>query len=255
MFLTVLGCSGSEAPGHRTCSFLLGERALLEMGSAASLLDVDAQTAVDDIFLSHAHLDHVKDLAFFAENIFGRRSNPVHVHATPETLAALQAHVLNDVVWPDFTKLPSRENPVLRYVPFENGRRREIPGCTVSWVPVDHPGTCAALLFDSGEGVLAFSGDTGPTDGFWAAINNRGADVRGIVVETSFPDRLEELAHVSGHLTPALLQGELTKLDRDDVPVYITHIKAPTREETLAELEALGDPRIRVLQAGMEIAF
>jgi hypothetical protein len=60
------------------------------------------------------------------------------------------------------------------------------------------------------------------------------------------------LAAASGHLTPALLRGELTKLGRDELPVKIFHIKPRFRDETVAELNALGDARLQILHGGEE---
>ena len=71
--------------------------------------------------------------------------------------------------------------------------------------------------------------------------------VRAIVVETSFPDRLEALAEVSGHLTPSLLARELDKMP--PCPVWVYHIKPMFHEETVDELTRL-DGRVRVLGDG-----
>ena len=43
------------------------------------------------------------------------------MHALPETLAALRAHIFNGVIWPDFTRLPSAEQPTLALEPFAVG--------------------------------------------------------------------------------------------------------------------------------------
>ncbi len=255
MQLKVLGSAGSVTPEGQTCSFLIGERTVFEMGSAASVLSTAEQRRVDDVFLTHAHLDHVKDLAFLAENVFGGRDAPVNVHGLPATLAVLANHILNGAVWPDFTALPSPETPTLRYAPIEPGRTIEAGGVRVTAIEVNHPGGCVAYVLDSGSGALVLCGDTGPTEALWEFVNQAGAKVRGIMIETSFPDRLRALADVSGHLTPALLAAELRKLDRPDIPVHIHHIKAPTRSETLAELAALGDERVRVLEPGTVLEF
>ena len=46
---------------------------------------------------------------------------PIGVHALPATIDALRTHVFNGVIWPDFTRLPSAEHPVLELVPFALG--------------------------------------------------------------------------------------------------------------------------------------
>ena len=60
-----------------------------------------------------------------------------------------------------------------------------------------------------------------------------------VLVETSFPTRLEALAVETGHLTPGLLMKELEKLDKPEVPVKIFHMKPQYLEEITAELKVL----------------
>ena len=40
---------------------------------------------------------------------------PVTVYARTETLEAISAHLFNDVIWPDFTKLPTADNAMLQF--------------------------------------------------------------------------------------------------------------------------------------------
>ena len=255
MTLTVLGCSGSESPDGHTCSYRLGERTLLEMGCAASALPLADQSRIRDVFLSHPHLDHVKDLPFFAENILQDLQGTVNVHATEDTIRKLRDHIFNGQIWPDFTVIPSAEQPVLRYVPLQPGTPTTVDGFQIHTVEVNHPGGCIAFLLESASGVLVYSGDTGPTEALWAAVNARGDRVRAILVETSFPDRLQGLADLSGHLTPQMLAAELEKLESAEARVYVHHIKAPTRDETVADLMALDDPRLHILEPGDVIVF
>ena len=46
------------------------------------------------------------------------------------------------------------------------------------------------------------SGDTGPTDKLWKVLN-KTPNLKALLLETSFPNKLQELADISGHLTPA----------------------------------------------------
>jgi len=251
----VLGCSGSQTPAGGTCSFLIDDDILLEMGSAAGRLPLERQSAVRSVLLSHAHLDHVKDLPFLVENVFRPGSTPLDVYATSATLDALRSHIFNDAVWPDFTVLPTPEEGVLEFHEVRHDETTRIGALQVTAVPVNHPGGCAGFLLDSGEGVLVYSGDTGPTRQLWEAVNACSRPLRAILIETSFPDRLHSLADVSGHLTPGRLREELDKIDDKNVAVYVYHIKEPTRLETEAELAALGDARLQLLQPGMDLTF
>lgn len=255
MIFRVLGCSGSELDRSHPCSFMINTSILVDMGSGASRLTLEEQLGIKHIFLSHAHLDHTKDLAFFSENVFSRRKNPVEVHASAATLAVLKAHMFNDALWPDFTALPTKEDPVVRFVPFSVGDPVVADGVGMNSVSVNHPGGCEALFFTSSHGTIVYSGDTGPTTDLWNEINRRGDEVKAVLLECSFPNRLESVANESGHLTPKLFHGELKKLASAKVAVYAYHIKAPYRDEILRELEILHDPRVSILEPGMKIQF
>ena len=126
---------------------------------------------------------------------------------------------------------------------------------TVRAIPVNHPGGCVAFLLESENGIIVYSGDTGPTEELWKAVNAHADRVRALLVETSFPNRLDSLAEVSGHLTPERLAHELQKVDLGNVPIFIYHIKETTRAETVEEIEALRDSRLRLLEPGMALEF
>jgi cAMP phosphodiesterase len=225
------------------------------MGSAAAVLPHEQQRAIRDVLLSHPHLDHIKDLPFLVDNVFGRIEAPIRVHGTAETLTKIRDHLFNDAIWPDFTVLPTLEQAALEYHTFETHDALEIRQLKVRAIPVNHPGGCVAFLLESDNGIIVYSGDTGPTEELWHVVNRNADRITAILVETSFPNRLDSIADVSGHLTPERLRGELKKMKLGEVPIYVYHIKAATRAETEAELEALGDPRLRLLQPGMTLEF
>ena len=117
MLIRVLGCSGAIAAGNRTTSFLLDDDVLVDAGTGVGDLTLDELVRIDDILVSHSHLDHIVSIALLADSTLRRRRaagrGPIRVHALAPTLAALRAHVFNGVVWPDFTRLPSVEQPAL----------------------------------------------------------------------------------------------------------------------------------------------
>jgi phosphoribosyl 1,2-cyclic phosphodiesterase len=76
MRVRALGVAGGEVPGRGLTSFLVDERLALDAGHLTASLTLDAQAALDAILLSHAHLDHVKDVAFLADNLMGLRIIP-----------------------------------------------------------------------------------------------------------------------------------------------------------------------------------
>lgn len=240
MKLCVLGCSGSDLPGHHLTSFLVNGHILLDAGSVTSTLSLDEQVAITDIFVSHAHLDHIKDILFLADNLiefFGHhRRPPVNIRALPEVLDAISEHLLNDTIWPDFTVIPAN-SPVLTYQPMPAGTQVRLGGLTIANHPVNHAKHASGfVLLGQGENeVLAYTGDTGPCDAWWSWLAGMERPVRNIITEASFPNHLGELAAISKHLTPELLRRELEKLPYKP-KVFIYHMKSPFSEQIQAEL-------------------
>ena len=71
-----------------------------------------------------------------------------------------------------------------------------------------------------------------------------------LVIETSFPNRLQDVADVSRHLTPQTLLQELDKLAMKSPQILITHLKPEFRQEVIRELRKLKGHRLRVLRDG-----
>lgn len=256
MLVEVLGCHGGDVPHHRLPSFLINSRLLLEAGSVTSALPLEAQGAIEHVLVSHAHLDHVAGLAFLLDNIQSAqtaagRTSAVTTASLAPVIQDLRAHCFNNRLWPDFTRLPTVEEPVLDFRTLEEREAIELGGITIIPVAVHHsvPGT-GFILHDGSSGFV-FSGDTGPTSELWKVAHEmRG--IRAVIVETAFPNRLEDLARLSGHFTPALLEREMDKMP--DVPAWIYHIKPAYYEETAEELERLGG-RARLLQQNQVHTF
>ncbi|MDP3228082.1 MAG: MBL fold metallo-hydrolase, partial [Acidovorax sp.] len=103
MKVRVLGCSGAIAKDCRTTSFLIGENILIDAGTGVGDLTLEEMSKIDHVFLTHSHLDHIAALPLMLDAVSSLRGTPVEVHALPATIAALQAHVFNNVIWPDFS--------------------------------------------------------------------------------------------------------------------------------------------------------
>lgn len=257
MLLEVLGCHGGDVPNRRLPSFLVNGRLLLEAGSVTSSLPLGAQAGIEHVLLSHAHLDHSVGLAFLADNIqstqpaSGRTTTVIGASLGP-VVDDLRAHCFNNRLWPDFTRLPSPEEPVLRLQTLREREAVEFGDLTAVPVPVHHavPGT--GFVLHDGQTGIVLSGDTGPTVDLWT-VAHEFPGIRAILVETAFPSRLLPLAVRSGHLTPALLQREADKMP--DAPLFVYHIKPAFYEETVDELERLLGSRVHILEQGQTHTF
>jgi ribonuclease BN (tRNA processing enzyme) len=256
MPIRVLGCSGSIAAGSRTTSFLLDDDVLIDAGTGVGDLALDDMARIDHIFVSHSHLDHVLSIGLLADSVMRLRCAhgrpPIQVHALAATIAALRAHVFNGVIWPDFSALPNRSQPVLRFTPFSIGDTIELTGRTVEVLPAVHTVPAAGFAVWAGTQKAGpawiFTGDTGPNAALWERL--RGIDIGSLVIETAFRDDEHEVARRSAHLHPAALRLELERL-ATPADVYITHIKPGEVDAVMAEIGAHGSRhRIRALRAG-----
>lgn len=255
MRIRVLGCSGSIAAGSRTTSFLVDQHLLVDAGTGVGDLTLDEMAAIDHIVVSHSHLDHVLAIGLLADSVTRRRRGrpPVRVHALADTLQALRQHVFNGVIWPDFTRLPSAEQPVLAFEPVQVGQVLTLGGRRVEVLPAAHTvPACGFAVFADDGGAWVYTGDTGPNP----ALRERLAtlDLRALVIETAFGNDEQALARVSQHLCPATLAGELAGVPTD-TEVWITHIKPGEVRAVMAELAPLaGGRRLRALQTGQVLA-
>ena len=254
MRFRVLGCFGGELPRHRTTCFLVDETLAIDAGALTATLPLEDLLKVDHILLTHSHFDHVKDVPLLADLLVGRRRRPLLVHASTECARVLRRNVFNDHLWPDFTRIPDRRNPVVIIKPFAPGRPFRIGRYTVRPVPVCHPVESMGFVVSDGKTAFAVSGDTGPTTLFWKKVNE-SRRLKALLVEMSFPNQLQSLADISGHLTPNTLATELAKVNHVGCPVFLYHLKPAYAAELKRDLAALELSNVRVLTMGEELEF
>ena len=250
MELRVIGCHGGETPHHRTSAFLLDERVAIDAGSLTSGLEVRDQARLEACLVSHAHLDHIRDLATIADNRCQMNCEPLAIAGTRDTLRVLKKHFFNNLLWPDFATIPSVAQPTIHYIELEPERSTPVAGFNVRAVLVNHTIESAGFVVESRDGCIAYSGDTGPTQHFWDVLNEL-SDLRALLMEVSFPNREQQLATVSGHHTPRTLDAELRKYRApQDLPTMLYHIKPVFQAEVEKECAAIQGVNLQVLQLG-----
>ena len=62
MLVRIIGGHGGVSPGFKNTSYLIDGKLLIDAGSVASGLQIDQQVLIDNILISHSHLDHISDL-------------------------------------------------------------------------------------------------------------------------------------------------------------------------------------------------
>lgn len=255
MKVTILGCHGGVAPGYRTSCYMINDRFLIDAGSAASALSPTRQGEIEDIFITHPHIDHIKDICFLVENSFYEQRAVINLRSTAEILDSIHKHMLNDILWPDFSKIYVDKNQtkaLIKFVPIKNEIKHE--NLLIRYVPVNHPGNAIGYILDDGNQQIVFSGDTGPTDELWARANEC-KNLKAVFTEISFPNNMDGLARASGHFTINQLLDDLKKLKNKAVPIYIAHFKPRFFEELMDEYHRLAPERLHLLHQEDEFEF
>jgi len=245
MELRVLGCSGGEAEGERLTCLLVNDWLAIDAGCLTQALSPAEQIRVRHIFLTHSHLDHICTLPFFTKNIFGHVSTPVEIHALPETLDALRRHLFNDELWPDFSVIPSPDNPIIRYSEIRPGQIFELDGLRITPIAVNHLVPCVGYRIEDDHSAFLFTSDTAETDEVYA-VANATDNLRLFITEASFPNEQAWLADASKHLTPGKLALELNKL-KPGIPVGVFHLTPGDRAVMLPQIEAISRKDVSLL--------
>jgi ribonuclease BN (tRNA processing enzyme) len=255
MQIKVLGSSGSEVPGHNPPAFLIDDFLLLDAGTVSLSLGREAQCKITHIFLTHAHLDHIKAIPFLLDNIVSTDQGcQLTILSGKEVIADLRRNIFNDRIWPDFTTLPDSRRPVIRFQEIIPGISVVVRDYRVHATTVDHSVPAYGYLIENAAKVtLAYTGDTGPTDSIWKLMDKH--PVKALIVEVSFPNEMEKLALTSGHLTPALFALEIQKMRVLPEKIYITHLKPFYKDVIKSQLSKLSLIGLEILEDGMVLSL
>jgi ribonuclease BN (tRNA processing enzyme) len=250
MKIKVLGCAGAEFPGHNPPGFLLDDEILFDAGSLTNVLDEREQGKIKDIFITHAHLDHIRGIPFLADNIIiGHWPCRVNLFSIPPVLRVIKKHLLNSSMWPDFTVIPHHRDAILKLKYLTAGEPVKINAYTITPYKVHHSVPATGYLVEDRQGKRFFyTGDTGPSDATWKKLG--GKRMNGLIIEVSFPNKMEKMAIVTGHLTAKLLRKELSKIKQNPEKIYITHLKPQYLKTIRKELQELKMKNLRLLRDG-----
>jgi ribonuclease BN (tRNA processing enzyme) len=232
MKVRVLGAYGGELGPYRSSAFLLEGGVLLDAGGASGALGLEEARTLRACLVTHQHLDHIASIPFLLDARIGASTLPVY--GLRETANALRQHLFNEKIWPDFQRIPDPRHPLLRYVEIERERPFSLGGFEVTPIAVDHTVPTVGYIVRDGTGSVVFSADTGPTRRIWEAVA-RLDDCRAVLLELSFPARLEKVAVLSKHLSTESLRAELQKIPAA-IPIYLNHLKPAFLDEIAREL-------------------
>ena len=238
----------------RTTTLLIDQDILIDAGTGVGDLSMDEMLNIRHIFLTHSHLDHIACIPLLVDTLFDRLEQPITVHAQAETIEALQKHIFNNVIWPDFSKLPTADNPVMLFEIMKPGEVCSLNQRQLQMISVNHIVPGVGYRVENANGVFAFSGDTTTNDSLWEGLNQQDKlDV--LVVETAFTNADIDLCRRAGHYCADLLAKDLAKL-KHKPRVYISHNKPGSERQIMAECEqAIKTHEIHSLSGGTKITF
>jgi ribonuclease BN (tRNA processing enzyme) len=255
MKVSILGSAGSEVPGLNPPAFLIDDFLLLDAGTVALTLDEIAKCRLTHIFLTHAHLDHVKGIPFLLDNL--NAVNPgcqIQVLSGKEVISDIRKHIFNNRIWPDFSAIPDAQNPLLLYQAISTRKPIVIGDYTILATRVNHSVPAYGYLVEHVSGAsLLYTGDTGPTGAIWKRM--RGHKVKALIVEVSFPNELSSRALATGHLSPSLLEAEILKMPTKPEKIYISHLKPAFRLQIEAEMARIPGVCLEPLEEGKSFSI
>jgi ribonuclease BN (tRNA processing enzyme) len=254
MQIKILGWAGGIGANLRTTSFLIDDDLLIDAGTGLGDLPLNQMTGIRHIFLTHSHMDHIVGLPLLADSMFGVHDEPIVVHAQEKTIAALKEHIFNWVIWPDFSELPTPENPSIQFQVMNPGDKINIRAREIEMIPVNHTVSGVGYCVSSRRANVAFSGDTTTNDSLWEVLNGY-ENIDLLFVESAFSNNDREIAKISKHYCPKLLGEDILKT-RHRPEIWLTHFK-PGEEELIYQecVDAMPEFNLHQLKGGEVFKF
>ena len=250
----MLGAYGGRDRNKSTTSLFISDSVVIDAGNLLSPLGRNARK-INHLFLTHCHMDHLVDLPFLIDAFFAERTQPLNVYGLPHTIAMIKQHIFNGNIWPDFnaiTLLNARELAVNLHE-IEPNVTYFADNIKLTPFATNHTVKSIGYIVQKQNSKIMFTSDTTRCPAIWEILNN-DPTISSLIIETSFPSNLEQLAIVSGHLTPKLLDEELANLKRDDIALYLNHFKPDFVEALKKELAGFERAKKAILlDDGMEI--
>jgi ribonuclease Z len=190
MKLLLLGTGGYHPCERRqTACLMLPEAGIvLDAGTGFFRVRDRLATRTLDIFITHAHLDHVVGLTYLLSTTWQRPLERVTVHGAADKLVAIREHLLADELFPAPLKCA--------WQPLE-GAGISLGKACISHFPLAHPGDSVGYRLDWPDRSLAYVTDTTASADADYVEKIRGVDV--LIHECNFRDEQSEWAIQTGH--------------------------------------------------------
>lgn len=234
--IRVLGSSGGLGGSTGSTCIQVTPHILIDAGSGLAQLSLESMRQIKHVFLTHAHFDHIAALPTFLVNLFDTYQEPVTVYGSQTTINTLKECIFNFRIWPDLTQFNSPKQPLLRYVEIHEDQKINLDGLTLTPFHVDHTQPTFGYSVHNSQEQFVFAADSRFSPALVKALNQLGS-IDTLMVECSFPDRLEELAQRSGHMTPSQVKQLYAALQCQPKQFWISHLKPSYENELRAVLQ------------------
>ena len=222
MKLVLLGTTGyhPNEQRHTPCMLLPECGAMFDAGTAMFRAPRYLETTTLDIFLTHAHLDHIIGLTYLFSVVRQHPLERTRVFGEPEKLAAIQEHLFSKHIFPVLPPIEFCSLPSDAFVELPSGLR-------ITHFPLKHVGGTVGYRVDWPDRSMAYVTDT--TAALDADYIDRIRGVDLLVHECYFPDGYEEWAIKTGHscTTPVAQVAKAAQVGR----LVIVHVDPVVTED------------------------
>jgi ribonuclease BN (tRNA processing enzyme) len=198
--LHFLGTAPALPAAHRTNAILAvtGETGLLiDCGGDAygALLRASlGPNDLGDLFITHAHIDHIGSLPSLIESYrLAGRSKPLRVWALPEVVAVARKLIAAF----DFELELDNWTFEVTFHEIEHGEELTLGGYKARALRMDHAVPSAGVRLELPRGAVAYTSDTQPNP----ALLELGRGARLLVTESTFLRQHAEYARMTKHMT------------------------------------------------------
>jgi ribonuclease BN (tRNA processing enzyme) len=248
--IQILGAHNIESRNTRHISLLIDGVLAIDAGALTSSLSRQEQQALKAVLLTHQHYDHIRDIPGLGIN-FSLYEKTLDIYGSQATGSVLMEHLLNDIVYPNFTVKPL-DRPSLRFTEVEAGQEMTIAGYTVLPVPTTHAVPTLGYQVTSADGRKVFyTGDTGPSlADTWQQIS---PDL--LIIELTMPNKYDNFVLSTGHLTAERFQKEMESLReiKGYLPqIVLVHMNPIDEKEIKTEIDSVARALKTAIRFGHE---
>ncbi len=250
MEIQVLGAHNCESQSSKFISLLIDDTLAIDAGGLTSSLSFETQRKLRAILLTHQHYDHIRDVPAIAMSLY-LQGKTISIYSIQTVYDVLSSYLLDGKLYPKFLEQREQE-PTVKFIIIAPHKVEHIAGYSVLAVPVNHSVPTVGYQITSPDGKIVFyTGDTGPgLTSCWQRISPQL-----LIAELTAPNKYEEFAQQSGHLTPSLLAQELVSFRelKGYLPqVILVHMNPDLEKEIASEVAVVAKDLDNPITLGYE---